>query len=70
MNSVGFKIKRLRERKNISQEEFAYKLDISQGTLSKIENGVWRKLIFFLCKKFVIILKLILITFWMISYSK
>ncbi|WP_428067748.1 helix-turn-helix domain-containing protein [Chryseobacterium gambrini] len=46
MNSVGFKIKRLRERKNISQEEFAYKLDILQGTLSKIENGAVEKIDF------------------------
>jgi transcriptional regulator with XRE-family HTH domain len=51
MNSVGFKIKRLRERKNISQEEFAYKLDISQGTLSKIENGTVDKIDFLFMQK-------------------
>lgn len=51
MNSVGFKIKRLRERKNISQEEFAYKLDISQGTLSKIENGTVEKIDFLFMQK-------------------
>lgn len=46
MNSVGFKIKRLRERKNISQEELAYKLDVSQGTLSKMENGMVERIDF------------------------
>jgi transcriptional regulator with XRE-family HTH domain len=51
MNSVGFKIKRLRERKNISQEEFADKLDISQGTLSKIENGTVEKIDFLFMQK-------------------
>lgn len=51
MNSVGFKIKRLRERKNISQDEFAYKLDISQATLSKIENGAVEKIDFLFMQK-------------------
>jgi len=46
MNSVGFKIKKLRERKNISQEELAYTLDISQGTLSKMENGMVERIDF------------------------
>ncbi|WP_344825274.1 helix-turn-helix transcriptional regulator [Chryseobacterium ginsenosidimutans] len=51
MNSVGFKIKRLRERKNISQEELAYKLDVSQGTLSKMENGMVERIDFSFMQK-------------------
>jgi transcriptional regulator with XRE-family HTH domain len=39
---IGFKIKKLRERKNISQEDLAHKLDITQGYLSKIENDMAR----------------------------
>jgi len=38
-NSVGFKIKKLREQKEISQEDLAFQLDVSQSYLSKIENG-------------------------------
>jgi len=45
-SSIGFKIKRLREQKNISQEDMAYQLDISQSYLSKIENGAIEKLDF------------------------
>lgn len=37
--SIGFKIKKLRESKNISQPELALLLDISQTKLSNIENG-------------------------------
>lgn len=51
MNSVGFKIKRLRERKNISQEELAYKLEVSQGTLSKMENGMVERIDFSFMQK-------------------
>lgn len=36
---LGFKIKKLREERNISQEELANELNISQSKLSKIENG-------------------------------
>ena len=39
MDDLGFKIKKLREEKNISQEQLATELDISQSKLSKIENG-------------------------------
>lgn len=37
--NLGFKIKKLREDRNISQEELAIQLNISQSKLSKIENG-------------------------------
>lgn len=36
---LGFKVKKLREDRNISQEELAIQLNISQSKLSKIENG-------------------------------
>lgn len=35
---IGTKIRQIRHSKNIKQEELAYHLDMSQGTLSKIEN--------------------------------
>ncbi|WP_449401347.1 helix-turn-helix domain-containing protein [Chryseobacterium wanjuense] len=38
-NSIGFKIKKLREQKDMSQEDLAFQLDISQSYLSKLENG-------------------------------
>ncbi|KMQ69223.1 hypothetical protein ACM39_03740 [Chryseobacterium sp. FH2] len=50
-NSIGFKIKKLREQKDISQENLAYQLDISQSYLSKIENGVIEKLDFLFMQK-------------------
>jgi transcriptional regulator with XRE-family HTH domain len=40
MFEVGKKIKRYRKRKNMSQQEFAHFLGISQNYLSEIENGV------------------------------
>ncbi|WP_051349299.1 helix-turn-helix domain-containing protein [Chryseobacterium gregarium] len=45
-NSVGFKIKKLREQKEMSQEDLAFRLDVSQSYLSKIENGNIEKLDF------------------------
>lgn len=54
--SVGFKIKKLREDKKLSQPELANILDISQSDLSKIENGRTKKIDFQLmdkvCKEF------------------
>ena len=51
---IGFKIKKLREEKNLSQEQLADLLEISQSKLSKIENGRIKKieinLILKLCK--------------------
>lgn len=51
MNSIGFKIKRLREQKEVSQERLAYELDISQSNLSRIENGTVEKVDFLLMQK-------------------
>lgn len=39
MNKVGFKIRKLREAKDYSQEYMAGRLEISQNVYSKIENG-------------------------------
>lgn len=41
---IGFKIKKLREEKNLSQEQLANLLEISQSKLSKIENGRLKKI--------------------------
>ena len=50
-NTIGFKIKRLREQKNLSQEDMAHQLDISQSYLSKIENGAIEKIDFLFMQK-------------------
>lgn len=42
--SVGFKIKKLREEKKMSQENLASQLGITQSELSKIENGRAKKI--------------------------
>lgn len=44
--SVGYKIKKLREQKNMSQPELAELLGVSQTSLSHIENRVTKKLDF------------------------
>lgn len=49
--SIGFKIKRLREEKNLSQPELAMLLEISQSELSKIENGQIKKIDFLFVDK-------------------
>ena len=53
---IGTKIKVLRESKKISQPELAFKLGISQSTLSNIESGDTKKIDFLLmdkvCKEF------------------
>jgi len=38
-SDIGFRIKKLREERDLSQEELAVRLSISQSKLSKIENG-------------------------------
>jgi len=49
--NIGYKIKELREHKNISQENLAFQLDVSQSYLSKIENGTIEKLDFLFMQK-------------------
>ncbi|MCO6175170.1 helix-turn-helix domain-containing protein [Flavobacterium sp. NRK F10] len=53
---IGFKIKKLREQKRLSQPELAERLGIAQTTLSNIENGQTQKIDFSLmdkvCKEF------------------
>jgi transcriptional regulator with XRE-family HTH domain len=44
--SIGFKIKKLRETKNMSQPKLADELHISQSELSKIESGKTKKVDF------------------------
>lgn len=46
IRTTGFKIKRLREQNRLSQEELADYLEISQTTLSNIENSVTQTLDF------------------------
>jgi hypothetical protein len=41
MFNVGEKLKKYRKRKNMSQQEFAQFLGISQNYLSEVENGVY-----------------------------
>ncbi|MBU4539425.1 MAG: helix-turn-helix domain-containing protein [Bacteroidetes bacterium] len=48
---LGFKIKKLRESKMISQEQLTETLHISQSKLSKIENGRIKKIDFVLMQK-------------------
>ena len=43
---VGFKIKKLRASRNLTQDQLAIQLDISQSELSKIENGKAKKIDF------------------------
>lgn len=49
---VGFRIKQIREQKNLSQEQLANLLEISQSKLSKIENGRLKKIEMKLVLKF------------------
>lgn len=49
--SVGFKIKQLREKSGWSQQELAYKLDVSQTKLCNIENDATEKIDFALMDK-------------------
>lgn len=39
MNKLGYKIRKLREAKDLTQEYMAHKLDISQNVYSKLESG-------------------------------
>jgi transcriptional regulator with XRE-family HTH domain len=49
--NVGYKIRKLREEKSISQNDLALKLGISQTTLHNIESGNPRKIYFKLMEK-------------------
>ena len=49
--SIGFKIKKLREEKKLSQPELADILMISQSKLSNIENGQTKSIDFLLMDK-------------------
>lgn len=48
---IGFKIKKLREQRDLSQHLLANELNISQSELSKIENGQIKKIDFLLMDK-------------------
>ncbi len=48
---IGTKISVLRRQNNMSQPELAFKLDISQTSLSEIESGKNRKIDFLLIDK-------------------
>ena len=39
---MSYKIKEVRELKNLTQEELAEKSGVSRGTISALENGVMR----------------------------
>ena len=49
---IGFRIKQIREQKNLSQEQLANLLEISQSKLSKIENRRLKKIEMKLVLKF------------------
>lgn len=42
-NQLGKKIKKLRQKLELSQDDFARKADVSYTTLTKIETGVIKK---------------------------
>lgn len=42
-NQLGQKIKKLRTKLNLSQDDFARKADVPYTTLTKIETGVIKK---------------------------
>ncbi|TXF78833.1 multiprotein-bridging factor 1 family protein [Chryseobacterium sp.] len=52
MKDLGYIIKKMREDKNLSQEELAHELNISQSKLSKIENGRLKPSLLFLVTAF------------------
>lgn len=42
-NSLGQKIKKLRQKLSLSQDDFARKVDVPYTTLTKFETGVIKK---------------------------
>ena len=51
MINFGFRIKKLREQKNMSQEDLANILNISQSKIFKLENDRIKKIDFILTSK-------------------
>jgi transcriptional regulator with XRE-family HTH domain len=51
MNTIGTKIRKLREQNNLSQQDLAFIIETSQGNLCKIESGQTEKLDFLLMHK-------------------
>ena len=43
INSLGQKIKKLRQKLGLSQDDFARKADVPYTTLTKVETGVIKK---------------------------
>jgi len=56
-NKLGQKIKALRNKLGLSQDEFARKADVPYTTLTKIETGVIKKPSVFVVNKIAKILK-------------
>ena len=50
-NSLGQKIKKLRQKLGLSQDDFARKADVAYTTLTKIETGVIKKSSVFVVSK-------------------
>ena len=51
MNTIGFKIRDLRFKNNLSQDELAIQLGIGQAALCKIESGKTKEVSFALMDK-------------------
>ena len=49
--NLGFRIKQLREQRNVSQEKLAESINITQSALSKIENNRTKKIEMLLMQK-------------------
>ena len=50
-NQLGQKIKKLRTKLGLSQDDFARKADVAYTTLTKIETGVIKKTFGFCCEQ-------------------
>ena len=50
-NQLGQKIKKLRQKIELSQDDFASKADVAYTTLTKIETGVIKKTSVFVVSK-------------------
>jgi len=50
-NQLGQKIKKLRNKLGLSQDDFARKADVPYTTLTKVETGVIKKLSVFVVSK-------------------